>query len=126
MSKDSPFERFVKRLKLEALSLALLMVALTYISDAPIWILAVTFPLFDIGMLGYLKNTTFGALTYNFFHDLTVPTLLIVIGLLFNTEPIAIAGFCWTFHVAVDRSLGFGLKHPESFHLTHLGSLKKK
>lgn len=116
-------EKFIRHLKFEALALAILMIVLTHQSSAPLWILAATFLVFDIGMVGYLKSTKVGALTYNITHDLTAPTLLIAGGVLLDLEPIAIAGFCWTFHIAVDRTLGFGLKHKHSFKHTHLGKI---
>lgn len=120
------FKKFVTHLKFEALALALLMIALTHISDAPLWVLPASFLVFDIGIIGYIKDSKFGALTYNFTHDLTIPTLLIAAGVFFSNEVVAVVGYCWTFHIAVDRSLGFGLKHKHSFHETHLGKLKNK
>lgn len=119
------FEKFVKHLRLEAIALAILMVVLTYESPAPLWILPATFLFFDIGMIGYIKDTKLGALTYNISHDLTIPTILIASGILFDITWVAIFGFCWTFHVAVDRSLGYGLKHQHSFKETHLGKIGK-
>lgn len=120
------FKNFVLHLKLEAIALATLMVALTHVSSAPLWVLPVTFLIFDIGMVGYIKDTKLGAMTYNFTHDLTLPTLLVAFGVFFNAEAVAVTGYCWTFHIAVDRALGFGLKHSHSFHATHLGSIKNK
>lgn len=123
MVKD--FNSFVRHLKLEAFALAILMVVLTYKSSAPLWILLATFPLFDIGVIGYLKNTKLGATTYNISHSSIVPTLLIVVGIISNTEWISVLGFSWSFHIAVDRALGFGLKHEHSFKETHLGHIGK-
>lgn len=120
------FKNFVTHLKLEAVALAVLMIALTYVSSAPLWVLLASFLVFDIGMIGYVKNSKLGALTYNVTHDLTFPTLLIAYGVFFNSEVVAVVGYCWTFHIAVDRALGFGLKHKHSFHETHLGSIKNK
>ena len=119
------FNKFVKHLKLEALALAILMVVLTYYSSAPLWILIVSFPFFDIGMIGYIKNTKAGAITYNLTHNATIPTLIIATGLITHTEWIAVLGFCWSFHIAVDRTLGYGLKHDHSFKETHLGHIGK-
>lgn len=119
------FEKFIKHLKLEAVALAILMIVLTYKSSAPLWILPASFIFFDIGAIGYLKNSKLGATTYNIFHNLTIPTLLIALGIFNGTEWIAILGFCWTFHIAVDRALGFGLKHDHSFSETHLGHIGK-
>jgi hypothetical protein len=31
----------------------------------------------------------------------------------------------WFFHIFVDRALGYGLKHTEGFHHTHLGPVGK-
>ena len=124
MSND--FKRFITHLKLEALALAVLMIVLTYYSSAPLWILPATFLFFDVGMIGYIKDTRLGAITYNLSHDLTLPTLLIAAGLVFNYEAVSIVGFCWAFHIAVDRTFGFGLKHDHSFTATHLGDIGKK
>lgn len=120
------FETFIRHLRLEAIALAILMVVLTHKTDYSLWVLLLTFPLFDIGMIGYLKDTKTGALFYNISHNLTVPTLLIASGVYFSKDTVSVIGFCWTFHIAVDRALGFGLKHEESFHHTHMGTIRKK
>jgi hypothetical protein len=120
------FEKFIRQLKLEAVALAILMVVLTYKSSYSLWVLPITFLLFDAGMIGYLKNPKTGALFYNLTHNLTAPTLMIVSGILFDYEAVAVIGFCWTFHIAIDRALGFGLKHKTSFHHTHMGNIGTK
>lgn len=124
VSKD--FRYFVTHLRFEAFALAALMVALTHISSAPLWILPATFLLFDVGMIGYVFNPKLGALTYNLAHNATVPTLLITFGVLFDWEVVSVIGFCWTFHIAVDRILGYGLKHKHGFTHTHLGKIGEK
>lgn len=116
---------FIKHLKLEAVALALLMIVLTYESGYSLWVLPATFLLFDVGMVGYLKNPVTGAIFYNISHSLTIPTLMIAGGSLFSIDVVAVIGFCWTFHIAVDRALGFGLKNKTSFHQTHLGKIKR-
>jgi hypothetical protein len=120
------FEKFIKSLRLEGLALAILMVVLIYNSTAPLWILPATFLLFDISIIGYKFSNKIGAKTYNFIHNATFPTILIAAGLLVDIEWISILGICWTFHIAVDRTLGYGLKHEESFAHTHLGKIGKK
>ena len=120
------FEKFIKSLRLEGLALAILMVVLIYNSTAPLWILPATFLLFDISIIGYKFSNKIGAKTYNFIHNATIPTILIAAGLLVDIEWISILGICWTFHIAVDRTLGYGLKHEESFTHTHLGKIGKK
>ena len=116
---------FVTHLRFEALALAILMVVLTYKSSAPVWILFVTFLLFDICMIGYAINPKVGSIMYNLIHNATIPTLFVATGVLFDLEVVAIIGFCWTFHTAIDRVLGYGLKHESSFNHTHLGKIRK-
>jgi hypothetical protein len=118
--------KFIRSLRLEGLALAVLMVTLIYFSSAPLWILPATFLLFDLCIIGYAINNKVGAHTYNAIHNATFPTLLIALGLIIETEWISILGICWTFHIAVDRTLGYGLKHEESFTHTHLGKIGKK
>jgi uncharacterized membrane protein AbrB (regulator of aidB expression) len=120
------FTKFIRSLRLEGLALAILMVTLIHFSSAPLWILPATFLLFDIGMIGYLINNKVGAHTYNAVHNATFPTLLIALGLIIEVEWVSVLGICWTFHIAVDRTLGYGLKHEESFMHTHLGKIGKK
>lgn len=122
---NNPIEKFIRSLRFEGLALAVLMVVLIYNSSAPLWILPATFLLFDLCIIGYAVNEKVGAKTYNLIHNATLPTILIALGLLINTEWISILGICWTFHIAVDRTLGYGLKHEESFMHTHLGKIGK-
>ncbi|MCA9323668.1 DUF4260 domain-containing protein [Candidatus Saccharibacteria bacterium] len=120
------FENFIRHLRWEAFSLAVLMVVLVQLSSVSLWTIPITFLLFDVGMVGYLKDDKTGALFYNLSHNLTLPTLFIAYGLFQEIEVVAVIGFLWTFHIAVDRTLGFGLKEQTSFQHTHLGKLKKK
>lgn len=124
MAQD--FTNFVRQLKLEAIALAILMVVLTRESGYSLWVLPLSFMVFDIGALGYVFNSRVGAMTYNFMHNYTVPTLLIAWGVWFDQDVISVIGFAWIFHISVDRALSFGLKHKHSFQDTHLGLIGKK
>lgn len=123
---NNPIEKFVRSLRIEGLALAILMIVLIERSSAPLWILPATFLLFDLCIIGYSISNKVGARTYNIIHNATFPTLLIATGLLIDIEWVSILGVCWTFHIAVDRTLGYGLKHEESFTHTHLGKIGKK
>ncbi len=114
---------FVKTLRVEGLSLAALMVVLTYKTNQSLWFLAATFLLFDVSMVGYLFNEKMGALFYNIGHNSVLPTLLLIVGLLGNNRGIQVWAFAWLFHIGIDRTLGYGLKHKTSFKHTHLGKL---
>lgn len=86
-------------------------------------------PLFfspDISMLGYLFNTRIGAFTYNLFHHRAPALALILAGAVLNSEISIAVGLLLLAHGAFDRMLGFGLKYPDDFGHTHLGSLKTK
>ena len=103
------------------------------------WWLLLLFPLFDISMIGYLVNSHVGAITYNIVHSFIGPVLLTIIYILTaghtaadSSRPyvadniLLFAILAWLFHICVDRALGFGLKHKEGFHHTHLGKIGKE
>lgn len=102
------------------------------------WWLIVLFPLFDASMIGYLVNSHVGAITYNIVHSLVGPALLALIYIFTVGSTAADTSrpytadslllfviLVWLFHIFVDRALGFGLKHREGFHHTHLGKIGK-
>lgn len=122
---ENNFKFFVNHLRFEALALAALMLALTWSAGTPLWVPFAAFLFFDIGMIGYMFNANIGAAIYNVSHNSTLPTLLVTYGVLTDANFISILGFSWTFHIAVDRVLGYGLKHSHSFHNTHLGFIGK-
>lgn len=76
---------------------------------------------FDLSILGYLKNPKLGAFLYNLGHSLAVPLLL----MLFAHSGYHYHWFnfllIWTSHIGLDRMLGYGLKYDDKFTHTHLG-----
>lgn len=87
------------------------------------WTFAAAFLVPDLGMAGYLANTTAGAALYNTFHTETPPILLLCTGLAQNDSTIAGLALSWLAHIGMDRMLGFGLKYGSGFGHTHLGNL---
>jgi len=79
----------------------------------------------DVGMLGYIINTKVGAVTYNIFHHRGIAVILMLLGYYFNNFGMLLAGVMMFSHIAFDRMLGYGLKYPESFKNTHLGTIGK-
>lgn len=77
----------------------------------------------DLGMAGYLANTTAGAVLYNSFHTETPPILLLCTALARHNDAVAGLALCWLAHIGMDRMLGYGLKYGSSFDHTHLGDL---
>lgn len=74
-------------------------------------------------MVGYTINNTIGAYGYNIAHAYIVPCLLILAGVLTHHPYIMAAALVWTAHIALDRTLGYGLKFSTGFKNTHLGNL---
>lgn len=89
------------------------------------WWLFVLFPLFDLSAFGYIQSSRAGALTYNVGHSLIGPCIAIGLYIMGGADPLLSIGLAWVFHIFVDRSLGYGLKHVEGFHHTHMGKIGK-
>ena len=93
--------------------------------DYPWWVFWAWLLAPDLSMVGYLVNPKIGAWLYNLFHH---PALAVAVGIvgtyLHNTE-LQLAGCILFGHSAMDRVLGYGLKHEDSFQNTHLGRIGK-
>lgn len=107
--------------------LALLAVAvLAYVRFGEGWgLFAVLFLAPDLSFFGYLAGPRIGALTYNLAHSLIGPLLLASVGLLADQSLILALSLIWLAHIGFDRALGYGLKSPEAFGVTHLGLIGK-
>ena len=79
----------------------------------------------DIGMLGYLINTKVGAFTYNLFHHKAIGIAIGLSGFYLNNSLLILIGVILFSHASFDRIFGYGLKYPNSFKNTHLGSIGK-
>ena len=112
-------------LKLE--EVAMTAIAIYFISlhhlGLSVWIWVFLFLTPDIGMLGYLINTRIGAAAYNLFHHKGIALLLAALGYYFQNEMLIAIGLLLFAHASFDRIWGYGLKYPDSFKHTHLGSL---
>jgi hypothetical protein len=114
-----------KVLKLEELAdLAICLVALYY---QPLtfrwWTWPILFLLPDIGMLGYLINTSVGAVTYNLFHHKLIAIMILGVGWYMNVPVLTLSGLLLYGHSSFDRVMGYGLKYFDSFKHTHLGMM---
>lgn len=89
------------------------------------WWLFILFPVVDISAFGYLQNARAGALTYNIGHSLIGPAIIMVLYIVSSQQWELFVALVWFFHIFVDRALGYGLKHTEGFHHTHLGPVGK-
>ncbi len=80
----------------------------------------------DIGMLGYIFGPKTGAVVYNLFHNKALAIGVYLIGIFYFGPIISLIGVILFSHAALDRIFGYGLKYPDSFNHTHLGSIGKK
>jgi hypothetical protein len=108
-------------LKLEEVGQLLLSIILFDRMEYPWWLFPALLLAPDIGMIGYLISPVKGAASYNLTHHKGLGVALYAVGLLAGSEPLALAGLIIFGHSSLDRALGYGLKHPDSFQHTHLG-----
>lgn len=88
------------------------------------WLLLVVLLLApDLSMLGFLRDSRLGALTYNLGHNYVLGLGIAGLGLVLSIDPLAAVGAILIAHVAMDRAFGYGLKFPTHFKDTHLQRL---
>jgi len=80
----------------------------------------------DLSMIGYLINTRAGAWVYNLVHHQAIAIIIGIIGIAFHQPVWLLTAIILFGHSAMDRMCGYGLKHEDSFHHTHLGYMGKK
>jgi hypothetical protein len=79
----------------------------------------------DVAILVYvLGSERMGMWAYNLTHSTVGAGLLAVWGLLSNNTACLQVALIWFAHIGFDRALGFGLKFPLGFRVTHLGVLR--
>ncbi|MFT3815942.1 MAG: DUF4260 family protein [Acidovorax sp.] len=109
-------------LRLEGLAYLLLACAL-YQSLGFAWgQFALWFLLPDVALLVYvLGNPRAGMWAYNLTHSSAGAGLVGVVGVLTAQPVLWQASLIWFAHIGFDRALGYGLKFPLGFRVTHLG-----
>ncbi|MEN5053453.1 DUF4260 domain-containing protein [Brevundimonas naejangsanensis] len=111
--------------RLEGLAL-LAIAAFSYARFGQGWgLFAVLFLAPDLSFAGYLAGPRLGALTYNLAHSLIGPLLLAGAGLVADQSLAVALALIWLAHIGFDRALGYGLKSPLDFGVTHLGLIGK-
>src|SRR4051794_40977113 len=74
----------------------------------------------DVSIAGYLVGPRIGATVYNVVHNWALALVLIGVGLAVVAPVLQLAGAILVAHVGMDRLVGYGLKYPEQFKITHL------
>lgn len=80
----------------------------------------------DVSMVGYVRGTHVGAITYNIVHNWATSGLVLGLGIAAASPPVVLAGLILIAHVGMDRAFGYGLKYPTSFQDTHLGRIGRR
>lgn len=115
------FEKPNTLLRLEGLGVFALALTI-YWHQSPNWgLFWATILLPDLALLGYLVNPRIGAVAYNFTHAKLLPCALALVGLASGNALLLSLALIWFVHIGADRMLGYGLKYPEGFKITHLG-----
>jgi hypothetical protein len=97
--------------------------AATYAAtDANWWLFAALFLAPDLFMLGYLADRRTGAAVYNIGHTTILPLALLALSLGTDASWLMAPALIWFAHIGFDRMVGYGLKYPDAFRSTHLGS----
>jgi len=109
-------------LRLEGLfELVLVGVAYQHIYPGRWGLFALLFLAPDLSLLGYLRSQgRFAASLYNFAHNYGLPVALGLSAWRWGWPPAGQLALIWIAHIAFDRLLGFGLKFPGEFKLTHI------
>ncbi|MCB8976125.1 MAG: DUF4260 domain-containing protein [Ardenticatenaceae bacterium] len=87
------------------------------------WLFALLLMAPDLSAIGYLHSQTIGSLCYNAVHTYVLPIALTVLSLLLNWELGLQLALIWLAHIGMDRLVGYGLKYPDGFKVTHFNKV---
>jgi hypothetical protein len=115
-------------LRLEGLAVAALAAVLYWRTGTSWWLFAALWLVPDVSMIGFLANPRIGSWCYNSIHSYLLPIALLCLGLsqLVGYRPMMMGvALIWFNHIGVDRALGYGIKYPTGFGITHLKHMGK-
>ncbi|SMH57987.1 DUF4260 domain-containing protein [Mesorhizobium australicum] len=112
-----------KLLRLEYAALALTALLAYQIWGGSWWLFAALILVPDLSMVGYLANPRIGAWCYNAVHTWIAPAALWLVALAAGSPLLTQLAIIVAAHIAIDRTLGYGLKHESGFQDTHLGRI---
>ncbi|MCA9917216.1 MAG: DUF4260 domain-containing protein [Anaerolineales bacterium] len=87
------------------------------------WLFALLLLAPDISAVGYLHSQTIGSLGYNTVHTYILPIALTLLSLLLNWTLGLQLALIWLAHIGMDRLVGYGLKYPDGFKITHFNKV---
>jgi hypothetical protein len=110
-------------LRLEGLAVVVLSAVLYGQTGTSWWWFAGLWLVPDLSMLGYLAGPRVGSYCYNTAHTYLLPVTLAVCALGLHRVALVPYALIWCNHIGLDRLMGYGLKYPAGFGLTHLSRL---
>lgn len=119
------FEKPNVLLKFEGFAVFLLALAIFWQQSFSWSLFWSTVLLPDLAMFGYLVNAKVGARLYNITHSKLLPSAIAVLAIAMSNSLFSALALIWFVHIGFDRMLGYGLKYPEGFKVTHLGAIGK-
>jgi hypothetical protein len=87
------------------------------------WLFALLLLAPDLSALGYLHSQAIGSLCYNVVHTTVLPIALALLSLLLGMDLGLQLALIWLAHIGMDRSVGYGLKYPDGFKITHFNKV---
>jgi hypothetical protein len=115
----------LKILRAEGLVCLLLACALYQVQGFSWMAFGVWFFLPDVAILVYVfGNERVGMWAYNMTHSTLGAGVVALLGLALDVSMLLQASLIWFAHIGFDRALGYGLKFPLGFRVTHLGVLR--
>lgn len=87
------------------------------------WLFALLLLAPDLSALGYLHSQAIGSLCYNVVHTTVLPIALALLSLLLNMDLGLQLALIWLAHIGMDRLVGYGLKYPDGFKITHFNKV---
>lgn len=125
MISASTMPTTTRLLRLEAAVLLALSLLLYSKTGASWGLFAALFLVPDLSLLAYAIHARIGAKIYNLAHAKLGAYALVGAGVTLSSSSVLSWGLIWVAHIGFDRMLGYGLKEPGSFTLTHLGEIRR-
>ena len=108
--------------RVEAVAVLALAIVAYHATGASWWLFAALILVPDLSMTGYLAGPRIGATIYNIAHTYSMPIALAGVVIVLDQPAMLAVAIVWIAHIALDRMLGYGLKLPQGFKSTDLGS----
>ena len=107
-----------------AIALAVGLALFVHFNDSlPWWSAVLIFFVPDLSFIAYALGPRIGAFCYNLVHIYGFGAALFALGVLATIPLLTLLGALFFAHCGLDRMLGYGLKSPEGFSITHLGRI---